>query len=97
MADSKYHLKIVGVPSEAEYNRLPFGRQIDYRHKIQEFKDSARHTHFSVKGKSVAKGFAEFKKLYQPTQWFFVDRNGPMWHDDSIEVWYKTRVPMGKL
>jgi hypothetical protein len=81
-------IKIDGVPGERAYNALSFGRQLDYRHTIAAFKARAKHLHYSAKGTSTAAGFRDFKALYQPTQWFAINHDAPMYHDDSFEVWY---------
>ena len=88
-SDSKHVFKIDGMPKDTEYNRMSFGRQIDYRNKIAEFQKTAKKGHISAKGKSMAAGFKEFKKLYQAKQWYYIDRDASHWHDDSTEVWYK--------
>lgn len=86
-----YYLKIKGLPKEADYNRLPFGRQIDYRRDIENFKASARHGYVDSKRKSYAAGLKEFLKLYQADQWYAVTRGGPNYHDDSFEIWYTAK------
>ncbi len=87
---TKYVFKIDGLPKDTAYNAMPFGRQIEYRHAIEAFKASAQKTWVSSKRKSTASALAEFKRLYKPTQYFFVNHDGPGYHDDSFEVWYKT-------
>ena len=86
---NNYILKIEGIPQQHAYNALSFGRQLDYRDKIAAFKASAKSLHFSCKRTTTAAGFRKFRELYKPTQWFLVDRDGPCYHDDSFEVWYR--------
>lgn len=85
----KYIFSISGLPKDADYNRLPFGRQIEYRHDIDAFKTSAKSIHVSAKRRTNKSAFAEFKRLYQPAEWFYIDRDESMRHDDSFQVWYR--------
>jgi hypothetical protein len=86
---AKYVFKIDGMPKDTVFNSLPFGRQIEYRRAIETFKSSAKSIHFRCKTKSTKQGVREFLKLYRPDQYFLVDRDGPMYHDDSFEVWFR--------
>lgn len=81
-------LRIDGVPSERDYNALPFGRQLEHRAAIEAFKATAKSTHVRAKDRSTVAAFREFKRTYKPTQWFAVNRDAHMYHDDSFEVWY---------
>jgi hypothetical protein len=83
-----YVFKIDGMPKDTTYNGLPFGRQIEHRHAIEAFKARATSVHFSAKHKSTRAAFREFKNLYRPAQWFLIDRDEYMYHDDSFQVWY---------
>ena len=87
---TKYIFKITGLPKDTAFNALPFGRQMEHRAAIDAFKASARSIHFSAKRVSTRAGFREFKALYRPTQWFLIDRDAHLYHDDSFEVWYTT-------
>lgn len=84
----RYIIKIEGVPTEREYNKLSFGDRLAYRSQISGFQDKAKRIDFLAKHKSIAAAFKEFRKLYKPTQWYAVDRDGPNWHDDSFEIWF---------
>jgi len=86
-ADAKPVVQISGVPKN--YATLPFGRQIEFRHIIAKFKEDAKRGHIYAKRKSVASGFAEFKKLHNCTQWYYLDRTGSDFKDDTVEIWYK--------
>lgn len=74
---------------EKDFNILPFGRQIEYFKKIEEWKKAAKRIHISQKRCSTAKALKEFKDLYRPTEYFFVDNQTANYKDDSIEIWYK--------
>jgi hypothetical protein len=81
--------KIAGMPKDKEYNQMPFGRQIEFRGKIQEFKDTAQSNHFSTKGKSFKAALKEFLNLYKPKEYFCLDTETPTYKDDSVEIWHK--------
>lgn len=86
--DAKYRFKIDGMPKDSAFNSMPFGRQMEYRGLISAFKARAKSVHISQKRKSTAAALADFKKLYQPHEYFLMDTSGPGYRDDSIQVWY---------
>jgi hypothetical protein len=88
-----YYLKIAGVPAEREYNALPFGRKITHQPAIMEFQQRAQSVHISAKRRSYDAAIREFKRLYQPAEWYCIASSGPDWHDDSLRVWYTTAAP----
>jgi hypothetical protein len=96
--DATYHFKIKGLPKDTDYNRLPFGRQIEHRHAIAAFKESAQHGYADSKRRSYAAALKDFLKLHRATQWFAVTRGKPgdYYHDDSFEVWYTTSDSQGQ-
>lgn len=82
--------KIQGMISAKEYNSLPFGRQIEYRHKIAEFQAAAK-THFvSQKRKKLKTAVNEFVKLYNVTEFYYRTEIRADYKDDSVQIWYKT-------
>lgn len=88
----KYHFKISGLGiKDKDYNGLAWGRQLDFRHKIADFQNAAKNTHFGKKRMSFAKGLREFKDLYNVDQFFCIDRTDACWEDDSVEIWYTTK------
>lgn len=87
---TKFSYKMAGMPKDTEYNRLPFGRQIEHARRIEAFKKSAKHDYFSTKRRSFAAGLKEFKGLYDVTEYFTLNTEGPNYKDDSAEIWYKT-------
>lgn len=90
MSDKVHHFEIKGIGITAKvFNDLPFGRQIEFFRKIEEFKQTAKTNHFGQKRISFAKGLREFRKLYGVTEFYCINRNGPNWKDDSTEIWYK--------
>lgn len=94
MRQSRYVFKITGMVSMAQYAGMPFGRQLDHRRAFEAFKAKAKSLHFSCKGKSTRAGVREFLKLYKPAEYFLIDHDGPMYHDDSFEVWYVEKETM---
>jgi hypothetical protein len=89
--EPKYHFvfdKSRGIPSEKEFNKLPFGRKIEFFKKIDEFKQNAKRGHIDQKRRTLTKGKKEFKDLYRPKEFFFVDDTKEGWKSDSLQVWY---------
>lgn len=83
-----FNLPSIGI-KEKYFNILPFGLQIDYLKKIEDWKKQAKSIYISQKSRSTAKAIKEFKDLYRPTEYFFVDRQTANYRDDSIEIWYR--------
>lgn len=75
--------------TDGQYNRLPFGRQIEYRAMLENFKNSAKQEYLDCKGISVQSALKEFKRLVKPTEWFLIDTTKPNWKDDSILIYWK--------
>ena len=90
MSPNKLKIKIDGVPKE--YEKLPFGRQIEHRAKIDAFKRSAKVTWLSIKRQSVTRAWREFIAMFEPTEWYANYQDGEFARDDSIEVYYKRTV-----
>lgn len=85
-----YKFKINGCISDKEFNNLSFGRQLEYRHGINQFKDGCKTNHLSVKRRSIASALKEFLDLYDVTEYYmeYTYVKG-VWEDDSIQIWYK--------
>ena len=84
------YFKIKSIPiAQTDYNKLPWGRQIEYRHAIKAFQDGAKTGHISQKRRSFAEAFVEFIDLYKPKEYFCLDNTTDDYKDDSIQVWYK--------
>lgn len=80
--------KLNNVPDNMEH--LPFGRQIEFLKIIEEFKNNARSTFIDMKRRSAKAAIAEFKKLYQPKQFFCSYHDSQNYRDDSFQVWFTT-------
>lgn len=91
MASPKIKFKINGVIKDKDYNNLSFGRQLEYRRKIDEFKATAKRTHISQKRISHAKAWKEFIEQYQPTEYYTSYYDEQFCRDDSFEVFYKDK------
>lgn len=80
--------KVDGVPSNLEH--MPFGRQIEFFRIIETFKQQAKSIFVDMKRRTPAKAIAEFKKLYEPKQFFCSYHDEPNYRDDSFQMWYTT-------
>jgi hypothetical protein len=90
-SDNKYrfHLPSIGI-KEKHFNILPFGRQLEYFKAIELWKKEAKTTYVNQKCRSTSKAICEFKDLYQPKEYFYIDRETANYRDDSIEIYYKS-------
>lgn len=82
-------LKINGVPKD--YPSLPFGRQLEYRHVIADFKATAKSTHVSQKRQSSTKALRDAIKLYEMAEYFCQFHDDQLKRDDGYEIWYKKK------
>ena len=88
----KRKFKIAGLGvKDKDYNAMPWGRQLEYREKIEAFKAAAKKTHISQKRRTHAKAWKEFIELHQPDQWFATFLDGQQARDDVFEVFYTTK------
>ena len=88
----KTEFKINGIDiTDKQYNSLPFGRQIEFHKKIQEFKSRAKKIHVSQKRTTHTKAMREFKDLHKAVEWFTQYEDSPTCRDDSFEVFYTTK------
>ena len=83
--------KIKGMPNDIEFNRLPFGRQIDGIRTIAKFKEEAKSIHLSQKRKSYSEAIREAVDLHNVEEYFCQFLCGTQAKDDSFEFWYKTK------
>jgi len=87
--DRIFDFKIEGMITAKEYNALPFGRQIEYRRKIQEFQATAKSGWVGMKRKKRKAAVKEFLELHDAKQYYYACSDGPNVRDDSFEIWYK--------
>lgn len=81
--------KIVGLPKDTEFAKMPWGRQIEWLRKIQEFKDSAKSVHLSQKRQSYTKAIREFVKLNEVKEYYCSFHAGRDYYDDTFQIWYR--------
>ena len=86
----KFKINGLGI-TDKEFNKLPFGRQVEFHKKIKEFKDRAKSTHVSQKRRSHAAAWREFKELYSPEEYYAEYEDGDSVRDDSFQVFYITK------
>lgn len=72
--------------SDKEYHKLPFGRQLEYAKRIQEFKSKAKTNHVSIKRKHYKRALKEFIDLYNVNEYWC----SFSLQDDSFEIYYTT-------
>ena len=80
--------KIQGMPDCKQYATMPFGRQIEYRTMIANFKAGARSAWLSMKRQSPSKALREFVKMMGASAYFAQWNDTPSYRDDSFEVFF---------
>lgn len=81
-------IKINGIPKD--YDKMPFGRQIEYRRVIEAFKSESKKTWISQKRISSGKALKDAIKLYEAKEYYCNINDSENYRDDSFEFWYKT-------
>ena len=73
-----------------DYPSMPFGRQIEYRTKIKDFKDTAKKTRVDAKGKGTMPSVKAWVKDNKPSEfWASWPKDSSSYKDDSVEIFYK--------
>ena len=86
-----HHFRIKNFPvTEKQFSGLSFGRQVEHIRNLHAFKENAKHGWLGTKHKSVPVALREFVSLNNVTEYYFVEKQSDTWHDDSIEIWFKT-------
>lgn len=83
--------KIRGLPKDEDFHVLPFGRQIEYQRRIDEFKASAQTTWLSQKRQSYKSAIRDAVKLLTVAEYFCHFAANEHCSDDSFEFWYTTK------
>lgn len=83
--------KINGLPTDTEFGRLPFGRQVELAAKIKEFKSSAQVIHLSQKRQSYIKAIQVARKLYRVDQYYCQFHNSPAYKDDGFAFFFTAK------
>lgn len=80
----RVRFKIAGMISESEYNRLPFGWQIEHRKRISEFQQRATVVYVSIKRRAFSTALRESIKLYNAAQWYVAPFNDSQFCRDDV-------------
>lgn len=89
MSNKIMKFKIKGLPSDKDYNNMPFGRQMNYFKLIEEFKKDSKSIHLSQKRQTYNKAIKETIALYDVKEYycsFYCDNQRK---DDSFQFWFK--------
>ena len=92
--DVRIQHNIKGLSKQKELQYMPFGRFIDENKKIKSFREAedTKTTRISIKRKSVAEAFKEFKDLYNVDRFYARFHNGRQRKDDSFDVFYTEKA-----
>ena len=83
--------KIKGMPKDKDYNALIFGRQIEYRFALADFKATAKTIHLSQKRQPYTKAIREAIDIYDVDQYFCMFNCSENYKDDTFEFFYTTK------
>ncbi len=89
MTQSIKKFKINGLPKDTDFAALPFGRQIECRLIIENFKYAAKSAHISQKRQSAAKAIRDFLKLTGAKEYYCFYHDSKNYKDDTFCIWYK--------
>ena len=83
-----------GIPSEKDFNSLPFGRQIEFFSKLNDFKSGSetKRGFLDQKRRSTAKALKEFLDLYSVGEYYFADTTKQDYKSDSLEIFYTIKT-----
>lgn len=79
-------MKINGIPKD--YAQLPFGRQIEYRRVIEQFK-SEKSVYLSQKRQSWQKAIKDAIWLYGVKEYYTTFHCDSNCKDDTFQFWYR--------
>ena len=79
-------LKIAGIPKD--YATMPFGRQLEYRKVIADFKLCANSCWLSQKRTTSGRAIREAIKLLDVAEYFCQFHDEPTYRDDTFEFFY---------
>lgn len=92
-SDSVVRFKIAGLPTDKQYNALPFGRQIEHRNAIAAFKARAKSVYVSMKHRTFASALRDARSLYNATEYYCTTHDSANYRDDSFEFWFVSASP----
>ena len=84
----KFKIPSLGI-TDTQLAGLPFGRQIEYRKKIEAWKFDAIMGYVSQKRTSYTKAIREFVKLYNVKEYYCSFHASDDYFDDSFEFYWK--------
>jgi hypothetical protein len=85
----KHHFSIKNIgTTPSKFNKMPFGQQIEFLRKLEEFKSRALTDHFNQKRSTFTKGLKEFLALNEVGEYLTVDSAAEGYKDDSTQIWY---------
>ena len=88
--------RIRGLPTDKEFVALPFGRQIEFRRVMEEFRTNAQMIHISQKRQTYTKAIKEAIDLYDVDQYFCRFHCSDNYKDDTFEFFY-TKKEFGNI
>jgi hypothetical protein len=86
--ETKFKINSINL-SDSQWKALPFGRQLEYRKQIQEFKDSSKQGYISQKRTTNKKALKAFINLHGVTEYWCQYYDDTERRDDVFVIWYK--------
>jgi hypothetical protein len=81
--------KLAGLPSEREFNKLPFGRQLEHLRAIEAFKMSCKSVYLSQKRQTYQKAIKEAIASYGVKEYYCEFYCSQQCKDDTFQFWYR--------
>lgn len=90
MADpiTKFKIPSLGI-KDVDYNKLPFGRQLEYRRAIADWIETAQVGYVSQKRKCYQIAINEFIKLYEVKEYYCRFNSSENYFDDTFKIYWK--------
>ena len=88
--DKRSYAVNIDVLSTNNFFRQPFGRQLDDRRRINEWKNSAEIAFVNTKHKDTIVSVRAWVKEQKPTEFYAEwSSDSRMWKDDTVQIFYK--------
>lgn len=92
MSKNRHHFKIKSLSiTDKQFAKMSFGDQIPCIRKIADFQSESKVGYLDTKRKTVKASLKEFISLHDVSEYYFIERQGDSYHDDSIQIWYKNK------
>lgn len=90
MADPivKFKIPSLGI-KDVDYNKLPFGRQIEYRRAIADWIETAKIDYISQKRKCYQIEINKFIKFNEVKEYYCRFNSSEFNFDDSFKIYWK--------